>query len=206
MQNKFISCFLFCILFKMSVVQGEIQEIVMKWNALLCLNECESTLANQLNNIANLRGLRIDSRAGTAVMGWQPYNFFSYAPFNLATRTVGIRIADFRLKVSGKIRHSEDNFYMVSEGDNTTYLLVGPIRAVPDRYIIQQNIASRPLSADIRIKLLRLADSQETVIIEGPLFEPLRAWLILIVEQLKLPKKDAPQSTTTSEIEKYKLP
>jgi len=194
-----------CLIFKSFSLKAEIQEIVMKWNALLCLNTCEPFLSQQLNNIPNLSSVRIDPRAGTAIMKWKPEYPFSYEPFNLATRTVGIRIADFRMKIRGTIRQVQDNFYIISAGDNTTFLLLGPVRVTPNRYIVEQNIASHPLSADIRLKLLKLATDQQMVIIEGPLFEPLRYLLMLVVEQLKLPKPDDPNSTV-KEIEKYKLP
>ncbi len=184
---------------------AEVKEIVMKWNALLCLNTCTPLLQQQLNAIPNIANLQINDRAGTAIMRWKPGYPFSYEPFNLATRTVGIRIADFRLKVSGTIRRIEDNYYIISAGDNTAFLLAGPIRAVPNRYIIQQNIASRPLSADMRLTLLQAANTGQIVEIEGPLFEPLRYWLILIVEQFKLPTEDKP-ANTLKEIEKYNLP
>jgi hypothetical protein len=169
-------------------LKADIVEMVMSWNALLCLDLCTDTLRQELSYINNLSDLQINPRAGTAVMRWKPNYPFSYEPFNLATRTVGIRIADFRLKVRGTIRKDQDNFYLVSLGDNTQFLLIGPIRAESGRYIIKQNIATHPLSAQMRQDLLIAAANQQIVEIEGPLFEPLRYWLVLIVEQLKIPK------------------
>lgn len=167
-------------------LNAEIQQIVMKWNAQLCLNICIPTLQQQLSNIENITDIQINPRAGTAVMRWKPYYPFSYEPFNLATRVVGIRIADFRIKVRGTVIQTEDNFYIVSVGDGTTFLLLGPIQAIPNRYIVQQNIASRPLTPEMRLKLLNAAYTKQIVEIEGPLFEPLRYWLALIVEQLRI--------------------
>ena len=185
-------------------LKAEIQEIVMKWNALLCLNSCEPFLKDQLNNIVGIQAVQISARAGTAVMGWASGQPFSYAPFNLATRTVGIRIADFRLKVLGLVRQAQDSFYLYSPSDGTSFLLAGPIRAWPDRYIVEESIASRPLSPGMKQRLAELAQTGQWTEIEGPLFEPLRYQLILIVEQLKVPKEIKP-SIPSQEIQKYRL-
>lgn len=171
-------------------LKAEVEEIVMKWNALECLNVCIPTLTEQLQFIPNIDNLQINARAGTAVMRWKPNYFFSYEPFNLATRTVGIRIADFRMRVRGTINHQYDNYYLVSLGDNTSFLLLGPLRAEPGRYTIQHNIANHPLSPELRRKLLTAANNNLVVEIEGPLFEPLRYLLMLVVEQIKFDDKD----------------
>lgn len=188
MYNFFIGMLLSFSLGINAYLKADILEMVMQWNALLCLDLCTDTLYQQLRNIPNLSDLQINPRAGTAVMRWKPNYPFSYEPFNLATRTVGIRIANFRLKVRGTIRVQEDNIYLVSLGDNTQFLLIGPIRAEPNRYIVRQNIASHPFSAQLRSDLLMAAANRQVVEIEGPLFEPLRYWLVLTVEQLKIPK------------------
>lgn len=190
MNTKLFNWILLIYLFSCSVLSAEIEEIVMKWNALECLDVCIPTLQQQLDNIINVTDLQINPRAGTSVMRWKPNYPFSYEPFNLATRTVGIRIADFRMKVRGTINRQQDNYYLVSIGDNTSFLLLGPIRAEPGRYIIRQNIASHPLSPKLRQQLLLAANNGQIVEIEGPLFEPLRYLLMLIVEQIKFPEED----------------
>ena len=116
-MKKNFSTFICLFCFFVFPLKAEIQEIVMKWNALLCLNSCEPFLKDQLNNIVGIQAVQISARAGTAVMGWAPDQPFSYAPFNLATRTVGIRIADFRLKVLGLVRQAQDSFYLYSPSD-----------------------------------------------------------------------------------------
>lgn len=189
MRKMMLGLLLSLCLVNVASLKAEIEEIVMSWNALLCLNYCIPALQNQLSYIENLSDLQINSRAGTAVMRWKPNYPFSYEPFNLASRTIGIRISDFRVKVRGTIKHQQDNFYLVSIGDNSTFLLIGPIRAEPGRYIIKSNIASHPLSPDLRRQLQISSAKQEVVEIEGPLFEPQRFWLVLEVEQLKIPKE-----------------
>lgn len=175
-------------LISFSGLRAEIQQIVMGWNALLCLNICIPMLQQQLSYIDNLTDLQINPRSGHAVMGWKPNYPFSYAPFNLATRTVGVRISDFRLKVRGTINHQQDNFYLISTGDNTAFLLVGAIRAEQGRYVVQSNIANHPLSANLRNQLQIASANQQIVEIDGPLFEPQRLWLVLEVAQIKFPK------------------
>ena len=53
-------------------------------------------------------------------------------------------------------------------------------------------------------RLAELAQTGQWTEIEGPLFEPLRYQLILIVEQLKVPKEIKP-SIPSQEIQKYRL-
>lgn len=188
MQKKIFNLLLIC-LFSFSALRAEIEEIVMKWNALACLDICIPTLQQQLGYINNVTDLQINARAGTAVMSWKPNYPFSYEPFNLATRMVGNRIIDFRMKVRGTVYRQQDNYYLVSVGDNTSFLLLGPLRAETGRYIIWSNIASHPLSPKLRQQLLFAAENGQIVVIEGPLFEPLRYLLMLIVEQIQFPEE-----------------
>ena len=174
MHKFFLALLLSFSLGNYNCLRAEIMEMVMSWNALLCLNICIPTLQQELSYINNVADLQINSRSGNAVMRWKPNYPFSYEPFNLATRTVRLRISDFRMRVRGMIRQLQDNFYLVSEGDNTEFLLIGPVRAEPGRYIIKSNIASHPLSFDLRRKLQIASANREIVEIEGPLFEPLR--------------------------------
>ncbi len=190
-MHKFFLTPLFAFIFSFNCLKAEILEIAISWNALLCLNVCVPTLQQELSYIPNVSDIQINSRSGNAVMRWKPNYPFSYEPFNLATRTVGIRISDFRIRVRGTIRHQQDNFYLVSEGDNTQFLLIGPILAEPGRYIIKHNIATHPLSIDLRRQLQIISANQNIVEIEGPLFEPSRYWLVLEVEQLKVSEEDS---------------
>ncbi|MFI5344396.1 MAG: hypothetical protein ACHQUC_09275 [Chlamydiales bacterium] len=189
MQKKIFRVLLIC-LFSCSILSAEVEEIVMKWNALLCLDVCIPTLQQQLGYITNVTDVQINPRAGAAVMRWKPNYPFSYEPFNLASRMVGTRIIDFRMKVRGTINRQQDNYYLVSTGDNSSFLLLGPLRAEPNRYIIWSNIASHPLSPKLRQQLLIAANDGQIVEIEGPLFQPWRYLLMLIVEQIKFPEED----------------
>lgn len=168
-----------------SFLTAEVEEIVMKWNAALCLNNCVPLLARQLSYVKNLADVQLNDRAGVAVMRWKPNYPFSYEPFNLATRTVGVRIEDFRLRVRGTINQNGDNFFLVSMGDNTSFLLLGPATSLPGRYI-PKNIASHPLSPIMRERLALAAQRRDVVIIEGPLYQPLTYLLMLIIAQMKV--------------------
>lgn len=171
-------------------LSAEIQSVVIKWNAALCLDVCIPGIERNLQSIQSVTDIRINARAGIAEMGWKPNYPFSFAPFNLATRSVGIRLSDLRLRVQGTIAHDVEGVYLVSLGDNTRFRLIGPIQPLAGRYVVQSNIASHPMPADLQQKLLD-AEAQNTIVtVEGPLFEPFRYTNTIISEQVKFPKKD----------------
>lgn len=172
------------------MLQGEVVQVIVKWNAAICLNACTPGLEKNLTAIKAVRDLQINSRAGMAIMGWSPTIQFSYEPFNLATRMVGIRVSDIRVKVRGTIAHDAENFYLVSLGDSSRFRLIGPILPNPDQYTIRQNPETHPLAPSLVTQLLNAEKNQELVTVEGPLFEPNRYTLILITEQTKFQKKD----------------
>jgi hypothetical protein len=161
----------------------------LRWNAALCLDVCIPLLERQLNSITGVANLTIDPRAGAATLEWKPNVSFNYAPINIATRAAGIRVSDARIRVRGTISHDNANVYISSLGDNTRFNLLGPINPIPGHYIVQSNIASHPLPLKMRDELLLAEAKNQMVTVEGPLFEPLRYVLAIVVEQVQYPEE-----------------
>jgi hypothetical protein len=181
-----------CALFvTVNFLQAEVEFIQIRWNAFKCLDICTPLIEKNLNAIRNVTNVQINARSGVATMGWSPNYPFSYEPFRLASSAAGIHIDDMRIRIRGTIGHDFDNFYLVSIGDDSRYLLLGPISTVPGRYIPKYNMASYPLSRDTKEQLLEAEKNGLTVVISGPLYLPSRYPHTLIAEQIKINVKES---------------
>jgi hypothetical protein len=172
-------------------LQAEVEFIEIRWNAFKCLDICTPLIEKNLNAIRDVHNVKINARAGVATMGWSPNYPFSYEPFRLASSAAGIHIDDMRIRVRGTISHDVDNFYLVSSGDDARFLLLGPISTVPGRYIPKYNIASYPLTGDVKEQLLEAEQNRFTVVISGPLYLPSRYPRTLIAAQIKINVKES---------------
>lgn len=169
---------------------GEIQMVTFNWNAALCLDVCTPKLERELGSIKAITDLQINPQAGVAKMKWDPNYPFNFAPFNLATRSVGIRLNQIRVRVRGTIAHDVDNLYVISLGDGTRFQIAGPIQPITTGYTIRENIASHPVPLAMRERLLEAEANREITTIEGPLFEPFRYNLTIVAEQVRYPKPE----------------
>lgn len=167
-------------------VQSEVEEIIVTWNAFKCQNICTPLIARNFSAIKEVNNLQINAPSGVAVMGWNPNYPFSYEPFRYASAAVGIRINSMRIRVRGTISHDEENIYLVSNGDNARFLLIGPIHPEPGRYLPIYSLATHPLSPEARERLLETERKQWTVVISGPLFLPSHYPRTLIAEQVQI--------------------
>lgn len=169
-----------------SSVCAEVENVVIKWDAALCLDVCIPLLERNLRSIKGVTDFAINPQAGTAEVTWDPNTPFSYYPFNTASRATGLRLSDIRVRVRGTVSHDTANFYLVSLGDGIQFQLVGPAQA-QFGYVIQANIATHPLPAYRKEQLLDAENRRQIITIEGPLFEPNRYSLLLITEQVLIP-------------------
>ncbi len=182
------------ILIPFNFAYAEIKEVIIRWNALTCLDICTPGLEANLRSIKGALRVEINPRGGIAVIGWDPNRTFSYEPFNLATRGSGVRSTDIRLKVAGTITHDASGFYLTSVGDFTRFLLIGPISTQSGRYTINTNIANHPLPPDLQEEFIEAEINGLIVTVEGPLFEPWTYYLNLVADHVSIAKpKDDPR-------------
>lgn len=167
---------------------GDVQEIIIKWNAFTCDNYCVPRIELSLKGIRQVSNLRVNGRSGVATMGWDPNYPFTYDPFNYAMSLAGIRISDIRLKVRGRIASDANDIYLVSNGDMARFLLIGPIRVQEDRYI-PKNIASHAFDLSTKMRLYEAQDNNDEVTVIGPLYLPTQYPRTLIAEQIKIDTK-----------------
>lgn len=170
---------------------AEIQKIILKWNAALCLDQCVAPLLRQLDNIPGIANIQVNAQAGIAEVDWKPNAPFSYYPFNTAYRSAGVRVTDVRIKVRGTVViDSDNNFYLVSLGDNTRFVILGPLSAKANRYIIQSSGTTHPLPPHLREQLLQAQQSSQLVTIEGQLFQPEFYTLAIVAEIVNTPEEN----------------
>lgn len=165
---------------------AEVEEIQLRWNAISCLETCIPLLQRNLMGIKHGTNVQINGRSGVAVMGWNPNYPFSYEPFRAAFAATGVLILEMRVRVRGTITHDVDNFYLISNGDDARFLLIGPLHPEPGRYVPHYSLTSYPLTPNIKESLLRAERNQLTVIISGPLYLPEKYPRTLITERIKI--------------------
>jgi hypothetical protein len=167
-------------------LQAEIEQIDIRWNAFKCLETCVPFIERGLQAIPQVTHIQVNAKEGTASMGWNPTVPFSYEPFKLASATAGIHFDEMRMRVKGTVSHEGDHLYLTSSGDHTRFLLIGPLKAEPGRYVPRFNVATRPLTGDAKNQLLDAEKNGLMVTISGPLFLPSSHSLTLMAEHIKI--------------------
>lgn len=174
-----------------SFLGAEVDYVTISWTPEVCIESCGQGLKRYLSEIPEVSNVEINLAAGTARMLWKPNHQFSFQPINTATRVIGIpRILNSRIKVRGTISSSGDTYNLLSIGDNTPFLLLGPIQPNPAQYTITTSIYSHPLSQEMQNRLRDIERKRQVVAIEGTLFEPVRQISpVIIVEKLTVEEK-----------------
>lgn len=169
-------------------VYGEIEWIKIKWNSPLCPDSCIQNLHKQFEQIKGVSEISIDQSAGQAVLKWKVNQPYAFQPINIAMRMVGLTILDYRIRVKGRIFIDGKTFKLLSIGDDTTFVLLGPINNMNlNQQSIEFSAQNRQITGDLKEKLLAAKKANAAVTIEGVLFEPQRQPLIqLVIEQLNI--------------------
>jgi len=183
MQKQLYVPLLFALLTISALAKAEVEEVSITWNAFKCQSSCVSEMEKSLGAIHEVTNLKVNP-GGFAIMKWSPTSPFSYEPFRYAAAAVGLRISSMRVRVKGKVVLDGGDFYLISDGDNTKFLLIGPLLVEPGRYS-PSNISTHPLTLPTRQQLESLNRSTRGVIITGPLLLPSFYRLALITEQIK---------------------
>lgn len=163
---------------------GEIELVQMRWNAFKCLDPCVALVEQNLRAILAASDFQINGVTGTAAMKWDPKTPFSYEPFRLAAGAIGFKIIEMRVRVRGKVTHEGDNVFLISRGDGTRFMLIGPIQTQPGRYTPRYNLAVHPLTPQMKEQLLQVEKDGSEVLLSGPLYLPSHWSHVLIAEQV----------------------
>lgn len=174
---------------------AEVESVTVRWTSQLCQKTCGTLLEKELKKVNGVDKVSIDLSSGQATLTWKPMVPFAYSSINTAMHMVGIAMRDMRLRVKGRIGHTGETVYIVSEGNNTRFDLVNPV--VPSRtgQSVVYNAAGRKLSPELRQQLLTGESQGLIATIEGPVFMPERMIVPtqIVVERLNFaeePKKE----------------
>ncbi len=163
---------IFIVIFFVTDLKGEIEQIQVRWNTFKCSNSCLLQIETNLKSIQDVTHVVINMGPGTAVMGWKSNHSFSYEPFKLASSAAGTRFDEMRLRVSGIIRREGDHFYLISHGDHTRFLL----------------ISAGQMMLELKNQLLAAEKNRSNVMISGPLYSLDLYPLTLVIEQINIQK------------------
>ncbi len=168
-------------------VSAEVEQVTVKWTPGLCITNCPQSLEKEFKKIKGVATISINQGSGQADLTWKPNEPFTYQLVSTAMRMIGLTIHDFRVRVKGTIRHDDHNVILVSIGDNTRFVLLGPITPSLHNQVIEHNVQNHPLAAGKRDQLLNAEMNNQIVTIEGPIFEGWKAPpLYLIAEQVQV--------------------
>lgn len=183
---------LFAALFSSNILFSEIQTVTIKWTAAECFASCGKGLEQQFKKIHEVAEIHMNLLQGQAELRWKPNAPFSFTPVKIAMQMIGLYINDIHIKVRGTIKHdNQNNFTLVSLGDNTTFNLLSAPSSSMVNYVEQYNPQNRVIRPDLKNQLLESERNHSVATISGPLFEPYRAPpLVLIIEHLNIAKKE----------------
>lgn len=163
-------------------ISAEIERVTVKWlNPTICSDSCINDMAKQFGAIAGAAEVVLDQGAGQADVRWKPRAPFNFNPINTAMRLVGPSIHDVRVKVRGTISHASSTITLESLGDNTRFILLGPVNPSMKQYTVVHNTDNRSLSDETKAKFLEAEKNFEVVEVEGPLLDPWRYQVLYLV-------------------------
>lgn len=164
-------------------IQAEILDVNITWNSYLCTQSCSEILYRQFQKIRGVEQIRINEAAGTASLIWKPDAPFSYQMVKVPMQMAGVGVNDIRVSVRGRVREQGRQVALISEGDNTRFVLVSPIMPSKRMYTTKPNPYFRELAPNLRDRILRDAEQDKIMVVEGPLYRPARSPPLQIVVQ-----------------------
>lgn len=161
---------------------AEVSKVTVKWlNPGVCSESCITDMAKQFGAMSGAAEVILNQGGGQVDIRWKPRVPFSYYPINTAMRMVGPSIHDIRVSVRGTIAHNSNTITLESLGDNTKFVLLGPVNPSMNQYTVVHNTDNRPLSEEARKKFLDAEKYFEVVEVEGPLLDPWRYQVLYLV-------------------------
>jgi len=178
-----------------STVLGEILDVNISWNSYQCVQNCPQILYRNFSQIRGVAEVNISSTAGAARLRWKPGFPFSYSMVKVPMQMAGVGVNEIRVRVRGQVLEQGRETVLISEGDNTRFVLVSPIMPSRRLYTTTPNPYYRELSPDLRDRIIRESEQGKLLVVEGPLFRPARSPpLQIIVQNIRVerPPEDRP--------------
>lgn len=148
---------------------AEVQKVIVHWRGATCDASCVAMLTQRFQQTPGVASVTVYPAAQMADLAWNPLYPFQYSMLKLAAQTVGVGMDNINVRVRGVLRFQNNQFWIVSLGDNTPFALFGPGVAQPNVISHYFSVASHPLSAELQQVLAAGVQQQRVAIIEGPL-------------------------------------
>lgn len=186
---------LFTSLLSMTYLHAGVEEVRIQWTPQLCNDICAKNLDHQFKRIYQLEEATVNRAAGLAILKYKPNSPYNYYDIERAMQMIGLTINDIRVTVTGRIKYSDQEVYLISDGDGSQFTLLSPVAPQPKVSVENWNPDSHRLSLSTRNELIEASKNGTAVTITGPLFEPERSppnWLI--VQSMKNAKAEEDKS------------
>jgi hypothetical protein len=167
------------------LVQAEIIKAIVFWQAANCDDRCAQMLERQFQAISSVQTVKMYPSGGAAELYWKPLSGFDWNILNLAFKRVGPQLREVQVYVRGTIQSGGSNrFFLTSLGDNARFELLSPSLRSDTAYVESNNIIAHQITDPLRSQLQEAAQNQTLVTIQGPMFEPWRYNMLLIVNNM----------------------
>lgn len=173
--QSFIFFLSLCCCLPQKSLHSEIQEVTVFWTAFNCQQGCANLLIHEFSKVYGVQEVKMNGPMGQATLIWKPNIPFAFQPVDAAMRMVGPRTRAISVKVRGVIRHQMNIVKLISEGDGTEFYLLSPITPNLNQQVLNQSVFNHQLTPELLSQLLQIEQTNKTVIIEGPLFQPNRS-------------------------------
>lgn len=157
-----------------------------------CTPKCYELIKKYMLRVKGVTDVKLNTSGGVIELTWDPNLPFSWFNVNSALQMVGVALLNMGIKASGEIRQEGKRLVLVSKPDNTSLILISPLKGNPDLYTAQPNPYLQTLDPELKREILAKATPGKVVTVEGTLFP----WyqpppFYLVVEQLtfETPKK-----------------
>ncbi len=169
------------------LIYAEIELVQLEWDVPFCDDGCAKLTQRYLEKIPEVAEVVVKKAAGQARLRWKPNVKYDYKPVNVAIHAAGPSVHQVRLVVRGTLEEKNDEWFLVSLGDNSRFRLLSVIHPNPREYNIRHSPYNRRLSKELREQLTKAKDEFRVVTITGPIlrfyqFNPVD----LIIENVKV--------------------
>lgn len=177
---------------------AEIQSVTLQWipfqyDIPACTESCGEQIIKQLEKINSVESVQVDLGGGKVNLLWRRGIPFSYPAVDAAMRLAGPGINEIHIKARGAIIHNRDSVTLISKDDGTRFILLGPLFARPNQYVVEFNTASYPLPPETREQLINAENNRQYVTISGKLLLPEQSpplYLIIANMQIGQPENE----------------
>lgn len=181
-----ICAFAVALVFSLVPVFSEVEQVTVRWKKELCQESCINLLNKKFTELEGVSDFTFSENDGEGTLYWKPTARFAFAPIDHAFRRVGIRLKETRVLVQGTLEVVGQDIILRSLGDETDFVLVNPVQPSEGGYTVTKNLSQRRLSPELKEKLLEAQKNDQMVTVEGPLFQPYRPPLHLVVEKFRI--------------------